>query len=161
MLPTPSGEEVLKHARQVVASSQAHEEGIKQYQGLEEGLLTVGLASTPPASWWDKHLAASTSSIPASESLPLSMNGWRWLSAGYQLTAYRSPLTGKRYAIMTGPQHQDADQTSSNPLDSRVKAEYAFHPQSAVAPATRVLVIHHGGITSWISANSLHASRQF
>ena len=43
VLPTPAGEEMLKHARQVVASSQALEEGIRQYQGLEEGSLTVGL----------------------------------------------------------------------------------------------------------------------
>ena len=43
VLPTPVGEEMLKQARLVVASSQALEEGIRQYQDLEEGSLTIGL----------------------------------------------------------------------------------------------------------------------
>jgi DNA-binding transcriptional LysR family regulator len=43
VLPTPVGEEMLKQARLVVASSQALEEGIRQYQGLEGGSLTIGL----------------------------------------------------------------------------------------------------------------------
>jgi DNA-binding transcriptional LysR family regulator len=43
VLPTPAGEEMLKHARQVVASSQALEEGIRQLQGLEAGSLSLGL----------------------------------------------------------------------------------------------------------------------
>lgn len=43
VLPTPVGKEMLKQARLVVASSQALEEGIRQYQGLEEGSLTIGL----------------------------------------------------------------------------------------------------------------------
>jgi DNA-binding transcriptional LysR family regulator len=43
VLPTPVGEEMLKHARLVVASSLALKEGIRQFQGLEEGSLTVGL----------------------------------------------------------------------------------------------------------------------
>ena len=43
VLPTPVGEEMLKQARLVVASSLALEEGIRQYQDLEEGSLTIGL----------------------------------------------------------------------------------------------------------------------
>jgi DNA-binding transcriptional LysR family regulator len=43
VLPTPVGEEMLKHARLVVASSLALEEGIRQFQGLEEGSLTIGV----------------------------------------------------------------------------------------------------------------------
>jgi DNA-binding transcriptional LysR family regulator len=43
VLPTPAGEEMLKHARHLVASSRALEEGIRQFQGLEKGSLTLGL----------------------------------------------------------------------------------------------------------------------
>jgi DNA-binding transcriptional LysR family regulator len=43
VLPTPVGEEMLKHARLLVASSLAFKEVIRQFQGLEEGSLTVGL----------------------------------------------------------------------------------------------------------------------
>jgi len=43
VLPTPAGEEMLKHARLVVASSQALEDGIRQFQGLEAGSLSIGL----------------------------------------------------------------------------------------------------------------------
>jgi DNA-binding transcriptional LysR family regulator len=43
VLPTPVGEEMLRHARLVVASSQALKEAIRQFQGLEEGTLTIGV----------------------------------------------------------------------------------------------------------------------
>jgi DNA-binding transcriptional LysR family regulator len=43
VLPTPVGEEVLKQARVIVASSKALEEGIRQFQDLEKGSLTIGL----------------------------------------------------------------------------------------------------------------------
>jgi DNA-binding transcriptional LysR family regulator len=43
VLPTPVGKEMLKHARLVVASSLALKEGIRQFQGLEEGSLTIGV----------------------------------------------------------------------------------------------------------------------
>jgi DNA-binding transcriptional LysR family regulator len=43
VLPTPAGEEMLKHARQVVASSQALEDGIRQFRGIDVGSLTVGV----------------------------------------------------------------------------------------------------------------------
>ena len=43
VLPTPVGEEMLKHARQVVASSQALEDGIRQFRGIEVGSLSLGV----------------------------------------------------------------------------------------------------------------------
>jgi DNA-binding transcriptional LysR family regulator len=43
VLPTPVGEEMLKQARLVIASSLALEESIRQFQCLEEGALTIGL----------------------------------------------------------------------------------------------------------------------
>ena len=43
VLPTPVGEEMLKHARLVIASSLALQEGIRQFQGLESGSLTIGV----------------------------------------------------------------------------------------------------------------------
>jgi DNA-binding transcriptional LysR family regulator len=43
VLPTPVGEEMLKHARLVVASSRALEDGIQQFQGLKQGSLAIGI----------------------------------------------------------------------------------------------------------------------
>lgn len=43
VLPTPAGEEMLKHARLVVASSTALEEGIQQLRGLKKGSLAIGI----------------------------------------------------------------------------------------------------------------------
>jgi DNA-binding transcriptional LysR family regulator len=43
VLPTPAGEEMLKYARQVVASSQALVEGIRQFRGLHDGTISIGL----------------------------------------------------------------------------------------------------------------------
>lgn len=43
VLPTPAGDEMLKHARQVIASSQALEDGIQQFRGLNTGTLSIGL----------------------------------------------------------------------------------------------------------------------
>jgi len=43
VLPTPVGEEMLKHARLVVASSMALEDGIQQFQGLKQGSLAIGI----------------------------------------------------------------------------------------------------------------------
>lgn len=41
--PTPAGEEMLKHARLVVASYQALEDSIRQFRGIEAGSLTLGV----------------------------------------------------------------------------------------------------------------------
>jgi len=43
VLPTPVGEEMLKHARLVVTSSLALEDGVQQFQGLKQGSLAVGI----------------------------------------------------------------------------------------------------------------------
>lgn len=43
VLPTPVGRELLKHARLVVASTQALQGCIKQFQGLEKGALLLGI----------------------------------------------------------------------------------------------------------------------
>jgi DNA-binding transcriptional LysR family regulator len=43
VLPTPIGEELLKHARLVVASSLALEEGVQQLRGLKQGSLAIGV----------------------------------------------------------------------------------------------------------------------
>jgi DNA-binding transcriptional LysR family regulator len=43
VLPTPSGEEVLKRARLIVASSLALEDEILQFRGLHRGTLTIGI----------------------------------------------------------------------------------------------------------------------
>ncbi len=43
VLPTPVGEEMLKHARLVVACSLALENGVEQFQGLQHGSLAVGI----------------------------------------------------------------------------------------------------------------------
>jgi DNA-binding transcriptional LysR family regulator len=43
VLPTPVGEEMLKHARLVVTSSEALEDGIQQFQGLKQGSLAIGI----------------------------------------------------------------------------------------------------------------------
>jgi DNA-binding transcriptional LysR family regulator len=43
VLPTPVGEEMLKHARLIVASSLALEEGIQQLRGLRQGALAIGI----------------------------------------------------------------------------------------------------------------------
>jgi len=42
VLPTPAGEELLKHARLVVSSTLALEDGMQHYLGLETGALTIG-----------------------------------------------------------------------------------------------------------------------
>jgi len=42
VLPTPVGEELLKHARLIVTSTLALEDGIQHYLGLETGTLTIG-----------------------------------------------------------------------------------------------------------------------
>ena len=44
VLPTPAGEELLKHARHVVSSTQALEEGMQHYLGLGTGRLSIGAA---------------------------------------------------------------------------------------------------------------------
>ena len=44
MLPTPVGEELLKHARLIVASTLALEDGMQHYLGLETGRLSIGAA---------------------------------------------------------------------------------------------------------------------
>ena len=43
VLPTPIGEVLLKHARLVVASSLALEEGVQQLRGLKQGSLAIGV----------------------------------------------------------------------------------------------------------------------
>jgi len=42
VLPTPAGKELLKHARLIVSSTQALEDGMQHYLGLETGALTIG-----------------------------------------------------------------------------------------------------------------------
>jgi len=42
VLPTPVGEELLKHARLIVASTLALEDGMQHYLGLETGRLSIG-----------------------------------------------------------------------------------------------------------------------
>ena len=42
VLPTPVGKELLKHARLIVSSTQALEDGIQHYLGLETGAVTIG-----------------------------------------------------------------------------------------------------------------------
>jgi len=43
VLPTPVGEEMLKHARLVLASSRALEDGVQHFQGLKHGSLSIGI----------------------------------------------------------------------------------------------------------------------
>lgn len=42
VLPTPVGEELLKHARLIVSTTLALEDGIQQFMGLEKGELAIG-----------------------------------------------------------------------------------------------------------------------
>ena len=42
VLPTPVGEELLKHARLIVSSTRAMEDGMQHYLGLETGKLSIG-----------------------------------------------------------------------------------------------------------------------
>ena len=42
VLPTPAGEELLKHARLIVSSTRALEDGMQHYLGLETGTLSIG-----------------------------------------------------------------------------------------------------------------------
>jgi len=44
VLPTPVGEELLKHARLIVSSTQALEDGMQHYLGMETGRLSIGAA---------------------------------------------------------------------------------------------------------------------
>ena len=43
VLPTPVGQEMLKHARLVIASSVALEDGVQHFQGLKHGSLAIGI----------------------------------------------------------------------------------------------------------------------
>jgi len=42
VLPTPAGEELLKHARLIISSTLALEDGMQHYLGLETGALSIG-----------------------------------------------------------------------------------------------------------------------
>ena len=50
VLPTPAGEELLKHARLIVSSTRALEDGMQHYLGLETGTLSIGAGLYPASS---------------------------------------------------------------------------------------------------------------